>query len=108
MRAVGIEDVDRVAQFGLAVVEALVVVEVVLAVARLIGGDRPVETATFVGYLVTALVLLPVAGILASEFERTVRVRRRAWRMALSRRASPSGSSFIRSSVTPIFRATRG
>lgn len=50
---------------GLAVVEALVLVQTVLAVVALVGGDRPVEFATFVGYLVVSLIMLPLAVALA-------------------------------------------
>lgn len=49
------------------VLEALLVVQAVLAAVRLPGADLP-ETATFLGYLAGAL-LLPVAGVLFSRTE---------------------------------------
>lgn len=55
---------------ALGVVEAALVVQAVLAVVRLAGGDRPAEFATFVGYLITSVLLLPVALVL-SFMERT-------------------------------------
>lgn len=45
--------------------EAMVLIQTIIAVARLIGGDRPVELATFVGYLLTAVLFLPAAAVLA-------------------------------------------
>lgn len=50
---------------GLAVVEVLVLVQVVLAVAGLVSGERPPSVITFVGYLIGAALLLPAAGALA-------------------------------------------
>src|SRR5262245_33649711 len=55
---------------GLAAVEATVLVEVGLAVAHLIGGDRPVQFATFIGYLVVTTLFLPAA-VGLSLLERT-------------------------------------
>ena len=43
------------------VVEGLLVVQVVVAAVLVAGGARPVEGPTFWGYLVTTLVILPVA-----------------------------------------------
>ena len=51
-----------------AVLEAVLVVQAVLAVVRLAGGYRPEETATFLGYL-AGVVLVPVAGVLWSRNE---------------------------------------
>ena len=48
--------------------EALLLVQAVLAVAGLIGGRRLAETGTFVGYLI-GIVLLPVAGVLWARSE---------------------------------------
>jgi len=44
-----------------AVVEALIVVEVVVAAVLTANGSPPADVATFWGYLVTALVVLPFA-----------------------------------------------
>jgi hypothetical protein len=52
------------------VLEALLLVQSVLAVVALAGGDTPPETATFVGYLV-GVVLVPVAGVLWARSEKT-------------------------------------
>lgn len=43
------------------VVEALMLVQVVVAAVQALGGDGPADAATFWGYLVTTLVVLPVA-----------------------------------------------
>ncbi|MEU8659076.1 hypothetical protein [Actinoplanes philippinensis] len=43
----------------------LVAALVVVAVAGLFGGDRPADTGTFAGYLVTTIGLMPTALILA-------------------------------------------
>jgi hypothetical protein len=53
---------------GAAVLEVLLVVQAGVAAAALAGGERPPETATFVGYL-AGVVLLPVAGVLWSRTE---------------------------------------
>jgi hypothetical protein len=45
--------------------EAMVLIRRSSRWARLIGGDRPVELATFVGYLLTAVLFLPAAAVLA-------------------------------------------
>ena len=55
---------------ALAVVEIAVLVQVVLAVVALAGGDRPVEFATFVGYLIVTTLFLPAA-VGLSMLERT-------------------------------------
>jgi hypothetical protein len=52
------------------VLEALLLVQAVLAVVAMAGGDTPPETATFVGYL-AGVVLVPVAGVLWARTERT-------------------------------------
>jgi hypothetical protein len=44
---------------------ALVTVLVAVAVAGLFGADRPAETETFVGYLVTTICFAPTAFVLA-------------------------------------------
>jgi hypothetical protein len=51
-----------------AVLEAVLLVQAGLAVARLVGGHRPEDMATFLGYL-GAVVLVPVAGVLWSRTE---------------------------------------
>jgi hypothetical protein len=53
---------------GAAVLEVLLLVQAVVAGAALAGGERPPETATFLGYL-GGVVLLPVAGVLWSRTE---------------------------------------
>ena len=53
-----------------AVVEAVVVVQSVIAAVMLIGGFRPVEFATTIGYLVGIAVLIPLAWLWANV-ERT-------------------------------------
>lgn len=50
---------------GLAVVEVLVLVQVVLAVVALFRGERPDSVVTFVGYLIAAALVLPAAAALA-------------------------------------------
>lgn len=56
---------------GVAVaVEIGVVVQAVLAVGDLIGGHRPPSLATFLGYLLTTLLVLPFTAAIALE-ERT-------------------------------------
>jgi hypothetical protein len=53
-----------------AVLEVLLLVQAVLAVVAMAGGDDPPETATFSGYL-AGIVLVPVAGSLWARTERT-------------------------------------
>jgi hypothetical protein len=55
---------------ALAVVEVGVLVQTVVAMVRLIAGDRPVELATFVGYLIVTALFLPAA-VGLSLLERT-------------------------------------
>jgi hypothetical protein len=50
--------------------ELLLVVQGVLAVAAVAGGHRPAELATFIAYL-SSVVLLPVAGVLWARTEPT-------------------------------------
>jgi hypothetical protein len=52
------------------VLEALLLVQAVVAVVAMIGGEHPPETATFLGYL-AGVVLVPVAGSLWARNERT-------------------------------------
>lgn len=55
---------------GLIALEAAVVAQAVVVVVRLAGGERPEEYATFLGYLVTSVVFLPLA-VGLSFMERT-------------------------------------
>ncbi|RFU20976.1 hypothetical protein [Geodermatophilus marinus] len=54
--------------WGTALLELLLLVQAVLAVVLLVRGERPAETATFLGYL-GGIVLLPVAGALWARTE---------------------------------------
>jgi hypothetical protein len=55
---------------GAGLLEAVLLVQAVLVVVAMSGGERPAETATFVSYLV-AVLLVPVAGVLWARTERT-------------------------------------
>jgi cell shape-determining protein MreD len=55
---------------GLAVVELAMLAQAVVALVHLASGERPVELATFIGYLATSVLLLPLAAVL-SFMERT-------------------------------------
>jgi uncharacterized protein YqgC (DUF456 family) len=48
-----------------AIVELAVLVLAVVAVVRLAGGERAAEQATFIGYLLTVVLLLPAATVLS-------------------------------------------
>jgi hypothetical protein len=50
--------------------EVLLLVQAGIAVVALLGGERPPETATFLGYL-AGVVLVPIAGVLWARTERT-------------------------------------
>ena len=52
------------------VLEALLLVQAVIALIAMAGGTTPPETATFLGYL-AGVVLVPVAGSLWARAERT-------------------------------------
>lgn len=52
------------------VLEAVLVVQAAVAVVALVGGTRPAETPTFLGYLIGVL-LVPVAGALWARTEPT-------------------------------------
>ncbi|MGY1622477.1 hypothetical protein ACI789_09810 [Geodermatophilus sp. SYSU D00965] len=56
--------------WGAALLEVLLLVQAGIAVAALVAGDRPAETATFLGYL-GGIVLVPVAGALWARSEPT-------------------------------------
>lgn len=49
-----------------ALVELVLLAQVVVAVVRLLLGDRPAELGTFVGYLVSSVLVLPVAVLWAA------------------------------------------
>lgn len=51
---------------GLAAVEGVLVVQAITAVARMFGGDRPEQLATFTGYLLTVVLVPPLAALLGS------------------------------------------
>ena len=53
---------------GAALLEVLLLVQAVLAVVAMAGGNTPPETATFVSYLV-AVLLVPPAGVLWARAE---------------------------------------
>jgi hypothetical protein len=55
---------------GAGVLEAVLLVQGVLVVVAMTGGERPADTATFVSYLLGVL-LVPVAGVLWARSERT-------------------------------------
>jgi hypothetical protein len=48
---------------GLAVVELTLLIQTVVAMARMLTGDRPDGMATFVGYLLTAVLVPPLAAL---------------------------------------------
>lgn len=51
---------------GLAAVEGVLVVQAVTAIAQMFGGDRPEQLATFTGYLLTVVLVPPLAALLSS------------------------------------------
>jgi hypothetical protein len=55
---------------GAGLLEAVLLVQAVLVVVAMSGGERPADTATFVSYLLGVL-LVPVAGVLWARSERT-------------------------------------
>ena len=55
---------------GLLVLAAVVLVQSIVAVVRLVAGDRPSDVATFVGYLLTTALLMP-AGVWTARMEPT-------------------------------------
>jgi threonine/homoserine efflux transporter RhtA len=50
---------------GLGLLEAALIVQVVVAVVKVVDGERPGQPATFVGYLVASLLVLPIGAALA-------------------------------------------
>jgi hypothetical protein len=61
-------DVPLLAATG--VLEILLLVEVVIVAAKLVGGDRPAGLATLIGYLI-AMPFIPVAAAIWGLMERT-------------------------------------
>lgn len=61
---------DRLHLAGLAVVEALLVVQAVLGLIKVAGGEGPDGSATFVGYLL-GILLIPPAGAFWGLLERS-------------------------------------
>jgi hypothetical protein len=55
---------------GLILVEAAVIAQSIVALVRIAGGEHPRQFVTFLGYLVTTLVMLPLVVVL-SFMERT-------------------------------------
>jgi hypothetical protein len=55
---------------GLTVLEAVLLAQAAVATARMFSGDRPEAMTTFVGYLLTAVLIPPLAALLGSA-ERT-------------------------------------
>jgi len=51
---------DNPLLIGIAVVEALLVVQLVIGIVLLAGGDQPGSLATYLAYLIGCLVVLPV------------------------------------------------
>jgi len=51
---------------AVAAVELVALVQVAVAVVRLVAGTRPTELATFIGYLVVSAVVLPAGAWLAT------------------------------------------
>jgi hypothetical protein len=50
---------------GLAAVEVVLVVQVAVAMGRIFTGDGPEQLATFIGYLLTAVLIPPLAALIA-------------------------------------------
>ncbi|MFL6123428.1 hypothetical protein [Actinophytocola sp.] len=50
---------------GLVLLEVGLLAQLVVGIVELATGDRAIETATFIGYLVTTVLVLPVAGFWA-------------------------------------------
>lgn len=62
--------IDLTHLVGFVVVEVALLIQAILALARIGAGDRPAEFATFVGYL-TSSVLVPPLAVVLSFMERT-------------------------------------
>jgi hypothetical protein len=57
--------IDNPLFYGLATLEVLLLAQLVAGLVALGASDRDVETATFVGYLLTTVLILPVAVVWA-------------------------------------------
>jgi hypothetical protein len=57
--------VGRTHLVGLGLIELALVVQVVVAVVKMASGERAEEMATFIGYLIASLLVLPVGAALA-------------------------------------------
>lgn len=55
---------------GLIVVETAIIAQAIAAAVRIAGGERPQDFVTFLGYLITAVVMLPLT-VTLSFMERT-------------------------------------
>jgi hypothetical protein len=55
---------------GVVVLELTLLIQEAIATQRMVDGDRPEEMATFIGYLIASLVILPLGAWLGS-LERT-------------------------------------
>ncbi len=51
--------------YGLVTVEAAALVQVLVAIVQVVRGERPDEPATFVGYALTSLLVLPAGAVWA-------------------------------------------
>ncbi|HEY7104103.1 MAG TPA: hypothetical protein VH573_20905 [Mycobacteriales bacterium] len=51
--------------YGLVTVEAVALVQVLVAIVQVVRGERPDEPATFVGYALTSLLVSPVGAVWA-------------------------------------------
>ena len=59
------QPVGRSHLVGLGLIELALAVQVVVGVVKMAGGERPEEMATFIGYLIASLLVLPVGAALA-------------------------------------------
>ena len=56
---------DNALFYGLAALEVLLVAQLVAGIVALVSSDRDVESATFIGYLLTNVLILPIAVVWA-------------------------------------------
>jgi hypothetical protein len=52
---------------GAALLELVLLVQLIVAVVLMLGGDRPAELATFLAYLIVSVLVLPVAVLWAAS-----------------------------------------
>jgi hypothetical protein len=57
--------IDRSHLVGLALVELGLLLQVVVAAVRIVGGERPVELVAFIGYVAMAALMVPAAVVVA-------------------------------------------